>query len=211
MKKDNSLYISIAIALFVHIAVIAMYGIFSGGQVITTAKKIKIRLGDETIEEIVIVEEEKKPEPEQKEVEEVLQKPTEEPAKKIVEKEVVKQPPKKKVKTKGSQYGNSNAKDAISAPTYLDLLRVTVQERSAIPYEARQKQRYGDAILRLSFNRKGYVLKYSLVRQTNYEILDNAALQVGKSLTLAPFPPVPSDFDRGYSVMTYDFPISFQP
>lgn len=112
-------------------------------------------------------------------------------------------------KPAGSEFGNSNSgQDSL---TYLEWLQLTVQETSQIPAEARAKKISGDAVLRLTFNRAGYVSSYKLVRKTGSKILDNAALEVGKKLGYQPFPKMPDDFERSNKQVTYDFPISFKP
>lgn len=96
------------------------------------------------------------------------------------------------------------------AADYLELLQLTVQETSQIPIQARQEHISGNAILRLTFNRDGYVTRYSLRRPTGHEILDNAAIAVAEKLLTEPFPPMPDEFESGKKVTTYDFPISFK-
>lgn len=109
----------------------------------------------------------------------------------------------------GSEFGNSD--EGQKAATYLELLQLTVQETSQIPSIAREERISGNAVLRLTFNRSGYVIKFKLVQKTGSEILDDAALAVGQQLSRQPFPPMPRDFEAGKGAATYDFPVSFNP
>lgn len=115
----------------------------------------------------------------------------------------------KETAPEGSQYGNSTTGQKTA--TYLELLQLTVQETSQIPAQARQDGLHANAILRLTFNRKGYVTEYALQRPTGYKILDDAAIAVAQTLKTSPFPPMPDNFEVGKQVATYDFPISFKP
>ena len=109
----------------------------------------------------------------------------------------------------GEVRGNSN-KGQESA-TYLEWLQLTVQEMSQIPIQAREQNISGRAVLRLTFNRAGYVSNYWLVRATGSKLLDAAALRVARRLVTEPFPPMPTEFEQGKQWVTYDFPISFRP
>jgi protein TonB len=128
----------------------------------------------------------------------------------------VKEVPKKNIsklqvenEVAGSEYGNSNTGQ--KSATYLELLQLTVQETSQIPPAARKAKIGGNAVLRLTFNRDGYVRDYKLVQKTGYKILDDAALDVAKKLVYQPFPPMPDKFEKGRNKVTYDFPVSFKP
>ena len=110
---------------------------------------------------------------------------------------------------KGQKNGNSDkGQDSAS---YLEWLQLTVQETSRIPIQAREQGISGSAVLRLSFDRDGYVHDYRLARATGNRILDAAALRVARKLMFEPFPPMPTDFEQGRGIVTYDFPISFTP
>lgn len=109
----------------------------------------------------------------------------------------------------GSPFGNS--KDGKTSLSYLELLQYTLQENSIIPHQARDEGLQGDAVLRLTFDRKGFVQEYELVAATGFEILDNAALALAQKLMQKPLPPMPRSFERGKDRATYDFPISFRP
>lgn len=110
--------------------------------------------------------------------------------------------------SKGSEFGNL-AEDGKREYTYIDLLRLSVQEKSKIPAEALEKGISGEAVLRLTFDRKGFVQRYALIQNTGSYLLDAAAIEVAKTLMREPFPPVPTDFDRGTDKLIYDFPIAF--
>lgn len=208
--QDNNLVFAFTLAFVLHLVVIAVYDLTRdfGSDLPPQPRIVKIRLGEAGDEEIA---EQKTPEDEI-----IIEQVTEQEfGDKIIEEKIVEtsekklSAKKKRSKPRGSEYGNSTDADAISAPTYLDLLQVTVQERSAVPLEAAEKRQYGRAVLRLSFNRLGYVKKYSIIRSSGYEILDREALRVAQTLTQNPFPPAPQSFDRGRTTLIYDFPISF--
>lgn len=214
-NEDNNLVFAFTIAFVLHLVFIAIYDMATTPNPEAIEPRIvKIRLGNSSDYSETNLEESLE-ENQEIQVQEIVE---EEVATEIVEQKQSKtRKPKTKTskkappKIRGSEYGNSNDADAITAPTYLDLLQATVQERSAIPQEALEKQQFAAAVLRLSFNRNGYVQKYRLVKPTGYPALDQEALRVAESLTKKPFPPTPSSFDRGQPLLTYDFPISFDP
>lgn len=115
----------------------------------------------------------------------------------------------KQMEGKGEKAGN--AENGQDSATYLEWLQLTVQETSRIPYQAREQGISGDAVLRLTIDRDGYVHDFRLVKQTGSRLLDAAALRVARRLKVEPFPPMPTDFEQGKQVVTYDFPISFTP
>jgi TonB family protein len=104
-----------------------------------------------------------------------------------------------------------NEKDPKVARNYLELLQNTVQQKSNIPAEAAMNGISGKAILRLEFNRKGYVVKYSLKKSTGNKILDNAALEVAARLMTEPFPAPPATFYPRQKILKFDFGIDYDP
>ena len=208
--KNEDLPFALTMAFILHLVVIAIYDLTKDLQPdnIAQPRIIKIKLGSSNTEETYAVER-----PNKKAEIQIAKKDNDiaiiKEEKIIITKPTPKPSQEKKSKPKGSEYGNSNDDDAVLNPSYLDLLQITVQERSSIPYKAIQEEQSGKAILRLSFNRLGIVTKYRLLKSTGFQILDNEALRVAESLTRKPFPPVPTSFDPGQKKLTYDFPISF--
>lgn len=203
--KNEDLPFSFILAFILHFAVLAIYDLTKdfGSVNIDEPRIIKIKLG--TSSDIVPLTKTKNQEVKiQKTVEEVgtIQEEPEIEQKKI-DIQVT------EIKERGSEFGNSLDEDAIISPTYLDLLQFTVQERSSIPAKAVREQIYGSAMLRLTFDRDGFVQKFKLVKSSGHTILDQEALRVAKSLMTAPFPKAPDSFDEDSKIMTYDFPISF--
>ena len=104
-----------------------------------------------------------------------------------------------------------NDKAETTKQGYLELLQSTVQQKSNIPAEAAMNGIKGKAVLRLEFNRKGNVTKYSLKTSTGNKMLDNAALAVGARLTKEPFPPAPASFYPNQKLLKFDFGIDYAP
>ncbi len=110
----------------------------------------------------------------------------------------------------GSANGNSTAATAKPAvKDYLELLQYTVQERSEV--HSTDPNLRGKAIIRLVFNRHGYVLTYKLRQKTGIQTLDSAAEKLAKNLMENPLPTVPEDFERGAEILQYDFVVSYPP
>jgi len=121
------------------------------------------------------------------------------------------QPSEAQPQEEGKGEKNGNADKGQDSATYLEWLQLTVQETSSIPYQAREQGISGSAVLRLTFDRDGYVHDFRLVKETGNRLLDAAALRVARRLKVEPFPPMPTEFEQGKEIVTYDFPISFSP
>lgn len=100
---------------------------------------------------------------------------------------------------------------AKAAKDYLSMLQLTVQQKSNIPAEAAMNNIYGRAVLRLEFDRKGYVKNFKLKQSTGHEILDNAAISVATKLMSEPFPAPPEDFYPNEKLLKFDFGIDYDP
>ncbi|PIR31573.1 MAG: hypothetical protein COV36_08150 [Alphaproteobacteria bacterium CG11_big_fil_rev_8_21_14_0_20_44_7] len=230
MQQEKLQAYSFITAISLHVIAAIIFVIYLNNQpeIIAKPEILKIRLGsagislgteeEEKEDELLNIQKAEENNPEKIANEPEIAQPTPQPEKKKTTLDNLKVGAKQTTPTKftstkksGSIYGNSLAQDAKAAATYIDLLQLTVQETSRIPKQAREQNLAGNAILRLSFNRRGYVMKYSLIQKTGYNILDRAAIEVARKLTHSPFPPVPQDFDAGAQVLTYDFPISFDP
>ena len=124
-------------------------------------------------------------------------------------KEVVKKLGKKPGFLNAKVAGNSKIAKKTKPKDYLELLQYAVQERSQI-HNIDPNLR-GKAVLRLVFNRQGYVLTYKLKQSTGEEILDEAAEKLAKNLMEKPLPPVPASFERGEEILQYDFAVSYPP
>lgn len=110
---------------------------------------------------------------------------------------------------KGTPIGNSIGTGKNAPADYLELLQYAVQERSVIHNPDPNLK--GKAVLRLVFNRRGYVLTYKLKQRTGEAVLDRAAEKLAKNLMDNPLPAAPEDFDRGDDILQYDFLVSYPP
>jgi len=109
----------------------------------------------------------------------------------------------------GASYGNSNTSGKTATRDYLELLQYNVQEMSEVPAAAKDLK--GRAVLRLAFNRQGYVLAWSLKQKTGVKTLDIAAENLAKRLMDSRLPAAPADFDQGDEILQYDFLVSYPP
>mgnify|MGYP000712233536 CR=1 FL=1 len=94
---------------------------------------------------------------------------------------------------------------------YLELLQNTVQQKSSIPAEAAMNNISGKAVLRLEFDRKGFVKHYSLKQSTGNKILDAAAMDLGAKLMTEPLPAPPASFFPEQQILKFDFGIDYDP
>ena len=103
----------------------------------------------------------------------------------------------------------SNQTPGIDPKDYLELLQYTVEDLSEVPDGGERLK--GVAVLRLEFNRQGFVTRYALKKPTGQPILDQAATAVAARLMHEPFPAAPDGFDKGEPILRYDFLIKYPP
>lgn len=208
---DKEQLVSAATTLFVHMLFfVALAATLQGAASISSPPKfIKLRLGEsEIVADEVFMEKNSDEIEVQAQAAEPLPEFGEVAEEKAIE-PIAKPQKSASSKVEGSKYGNSDTGQKTA--TYLELLQLTVQETSKIPSEARAAGLSGNAVLRLTFNREGYVRKFKLIQKTGHAVLDEAALDVGAKLSYQPFPPMPDNFEQGRKTATYDFPVSFKP
>ncbi len=77
---------------------------------------------------------------------------------------------------------------------YLATLRRWFEKNKSYPQQARIGRQEGTAILRVIFDRDGYVLEYELVRSSGHATLDREVKAMIERA--APLPPIPAELNR---------------
>lgn len=198
---------AMTVAVIIHITAISLYGIFSSGitERVFASNPIKISFGGDSGGFRVEYE----PMPEAAESEPAPEvtpqkaKVKQKPAKKILASK-----PANKISELAPAAGNASAvpeQKSTSEQKYLSLIQNWVQNEAALtPSSAK-----GQAVLRLEFNRQGFVTRFQLVKSTGNAALDKAALELAQKLTKTPLPKPSADFYPSENLLRFDFNVDY--
>jgi TonB family protein len=109
----------------------------------------------------------------------------------------------------GSEVGNSQEEDAQVDLTYSKLLPRWLERFQVYPEQAQLLNLQGRGVIKLTFTRKGKVLKAEIVESTGHNILDSALFSMVERAD--PVIPVPDGLLPEKDVLTYEMAVSFYP